>query len=86
VFCASVIDAGDTKKSFDLTGELTKLNESGGSDRLSFVEQLENALRTPVNLRYDHAHTQSHPRTRAKDRSSKNTPTNCEGLRYRTPR
>ncbi|KAJ8589745.1 hypothetical protein M405DRAFT_861929 [Rhizopogon salebrosus TDB-379] len=46
--------------------------------------QFDNALRAPVNLRYDRAHTQSHPRTRAKDRSSKNTPTNCEGLRYRT--
>jgi len=28
----------DTKKSFDLTGELNKLNESGASDRASFVE------------------------------------------------
>ncbi|KAF8814601.1 hypothetical protein BYT27DRAFT_7249906 [Phlegmacium glaucopus] len=45
----------DTKKSFDFTGELKKLNESGGSDRRSFVEQLENAFRTPakVDLRYD---------------------------------
>ncbi|KAG0697268.1 hypothetical protein DFH29DRAFT_160061 [Suillus ampliporus] len=45
----------DTKKSFDFTGELQKLNESGGSDRLSFVEQLENAFRTPakIDLRYD---------------------------------
>ncbi|KAF8148662.1 hypothetical protein B0H34DRAFT_802878 [Crassisporium funariophilum] len=45
----------DTKKSFDFTGELQKLNESGGSDRRSFVEQLENAFRTPakVDLRYD---------------------------------
>ncbi|KAJ8587658.1 hypothetical protein M405DRAFT_843023, partial [Rhizopogon salebrosus TDB-379] len=34
--------------------------------------------RSPLTL-------QSHPRTRAKDRSSKNTPANCEGLRYRTP-
>ncbi|KAJ8596116.1 hypothetical protein M405DRAFT_806056 [Rhizopogon salebrosus TDB-379] len=34
--------------------------------------------RSPLTL-------QSHPRTRAKDRSSKNTPTNCDGLRYRTP-
>lgn len=44
----------DTKKSFDFTGELQKLNESGGSDRRSFVEQLENAFRTPakVDLRY----------------------------------
>jgi serine/arginine repetitive matrix protein 2 len=53
VFCASVIDKDDTKKSFDPTGELKKLNESGGSDRLGFVEQLKNAFRTPVNLRYD---------------------------------
>ena len=30
----------DTKKSFDFTGELRKLNESGASDRRSFVEQL----------------------------------------------
>ncbi|EGO19639.1 hypothetical protein SERLADRAFT_443108 [Serpula lacrymans var. lacrymans S7.9] len=45
----------DTKKSFDFTGELQKLNESGGSDRRSFVEQLENAFRTPakIDLRYD---------------------------------
>ncbi|THG95127.1 hypothetical protein EW026_g6465, partial [Hermanssonia centrifuga] len=40
----------DTKKSFDFTGELQKLNESGGSDRLSFVEQLENAFRTPARV------------------------------------
>ncbi|KAJ8584067.1 hypothetical protein M405DRAFT_936822 [Rhizopogon salebrosus TDB-379] len=53
VFCAGVIDKDDTKKSFDPTGELKKLNESGGSDRLGFVEQLKNAFRTPVNLRYD---------------------------------
>jgi hypothetical protein len=52
-FCTSVIDKGDTKKSFDLTGELKKLNESDGSDRLSFVEQLESAFRASVNLRYD---------------------------------
>ncbi|KAJ7234518.1 hypothetical protein B0H12DRAFT_1204744 [Mycena haematopus] len=40
----------DTKKSFDWTGELRNLNESGGSDRLSFVEQLENAFATPAKL------------------------------------
>ncbi|KAJ7667434.1 hypothetical protein B0H17DRAFT_254379 [Mycena rosella] len=40
----------DTKKSFDFTGELQKLNESGGSDRLSFVEQLENAFKTPAKI------------------------------------
>ncbi|KAF9449617.1 hypothetical protein P691DRAFT_799115 [Macrolepiota fuliginosa MF-IS2] len=45
----------DTKKSFDFTGELQKLNESGASDRRSFVEQLEKAFRTPakVDLRSD---------------------------------
>jgi len=45
----------DTKSSFDFTGEIQKLNESGGSDRRSFVEQLENAFRTPakLDLRYD---------------------------------
>ena len=44
----------DTKKSFDFTGELKKLNESGASDRRSFVEHLENAFRTPakIDLRY----------------------------------
>ncbi|KAG1847994.1 hypothetical protein C8R48DRAFT_779063 [Suillus tomentosus] len=57
---ADVEEAGmssedDTKKSFDFTGELQKLNECGGSNRLSFVEQLENAFRTPakIDLRYD---------------------------------
>ncbi|KAK0199510.1 hypothetical protein DFS33DRAFT_1388474 [Desarmillaria ectypa] len=47
----------DTKKSFDFTGELRKLNESGDSDRHSFMEQLENAFRTPakIDLRYDFA-------------------------------
>lgn len=45
----------DTKRSFDFTGELQRLNESGASDRRSFIEQLENAFRTPatVDLRYD---------------------------------
>ncbi|KAF8996426.1 hypothetical protein BDQ17DRAFT_1364415 [Cyathus striatus] len=44
----------DTNKSFDFTGELQKLNESGASDRRSFVEQVENAFKTPakVDLRY----------------------------------
>ncbi|KAJ3972631.1 hypothetical protein EV361DRAFT_970780 [Lentinula raphanica] len=48
-------DEDDTKKSFDFTGELQKLNESGGSDRASFVEQLEMAFKTPakIDLRYD---------------------------------
>lgn len=40
----------DTGKSFDFTGELQRLNESGGSDRRSFVEQLENAFRTPARV------------------------------------
>jgi serine/arginine repetitive matrix protein 2 len=45
----------DTKKSFNFTGELKKLNESGASDRRSFVEKLENAFRTParIDLKYD---------------------------------
>ncbi|KAI5992859.1 hypothetical protein EDC04DRAFT_2984892 [Pisolithus marmoratus] len=45
----------DTKKSFDFTGEINKLNESGASHRRSFVEQLECAFRTPakIDLRYD---------------------------------
>ena len=44
----------DTKKSFDFTGEIRMLNESGASDRQSFVEQLENAFKTParIDLRY----------------------------------
>ncbi|KAF5376919.1 hypothetical protein D9615_007315 [Tricholomella constricta] len=47
-------DEDYTKKSFDFTGEIQKLNESGASDRRSFVEQLENAFRTPakIDLRY----------------------------------
>lgn len=44
----------DTKKSFDFTGELRKLNESGASDRRSFVEQLENAFRTPAKIELDY--------------------------------
>ncbi|EKM52947.1 uncharacterized protein PHACADRAFT_259113 [Phanerochaete carnosa HHB-10118-sp] len=40
----------DTKKSFDFTGELRLLNSSGGSDRRSFVEQLESAFRTPGDI------------------------------------
>jgi hypothetical protein len=39
-----------TKKSFDFTDELKKLNDSGESDRLNFVE---NVFLTPANLRYD---------------------------------
>lgn len=40
----------DTSKSFDFTGELRKLNNSGGYDRRSFVEQLETAFRTPARV------------------------------------
>ncbi|KAJ3539593.1 hypothetical protein NM688_g6343 [Phlebia brevispora] len=43
----------DTAKSFDFTGELRKLHESGASDRHSFVEQLENAFRTPARVDLD---------------------------------
>ncbi|KAG7090453.1 hypothetical protein E1B28_009569 [Marasmius oreades] len=76
IFHANVIDENDnlvddeitedesdhTKKSFDFTGELNKLNESGASDRRSFVEQLENAFKTPakVDLRCDFAVTGLH--------------------------
>ena len=38
------------KKSFDFTGELKKLNESGASDRRSFIEQLECAFHAPVKF------------------------------------
>ncbi|KAJ8520630.1 hypothetical protein ONZ45_g2582 [Pleurotus djamor] len=48
--CQSSSDDDDTKRSFDFTGELQLLNESGASDRRSFVEQLENAFRTPAKL------------------------------------
>lgn len=40
----------DTKQSFDFTGELKRLNESGGSHRLSFVEQLDAAFKTPHHV------------------------------------
>ena len=62
VFCAQVFHADstsgesdvtsdeDTKKSFDFTGEIRMLNESGASERRSFVEQLENAFRTPARV------------------------------------
>ncbi|KAF8429851.1 hypothetical protein L210DRAFT_3652038 [Boletus edulis BED1] len=45
----------DTKRSFNFTGKLQKLNESGASDRCSFIEQLKNAFRTPakIDLCYD---------------------------------
>ena len=44
----------DTKESFDFTGEIRMLNKLGASDRRSFVEQLENAFRTParIDLKY----------------------------------
>ncbi|KAF7327809.1 hypothetical protein MKEN_00360700 [Mycena kentingensis (nom. inval.)] len=47
---ADIDSEEDTKKSFDFTGELQKLNESGASDRRSFVEQLENAFKTPAKI------------------------------------
>ncbi|PCH37125.1 hypothetical protein WOLCODRAFT_140718 [Wolfiporia cocos MD-104 SS10] len=40
----------DSKKSFDFTGEMWKLLDSGDSDRQSFVEQLERAFQTPAKL------------------------------------
>lgn len=45
----------NTKKSFDFTWELKTLNELGESDCRSFVEQPENAFKTPAkaDLRYD---------------------------------
>jgi len=45
----SVTSDEDTKKSFDFTRELKKLNESGASDRSSFIEQLENAFHMTVD-------------------------------------
>ncbi|KAJ8094093.1 hypothetical protein PM082_023301 [Marasmius tenuissimus] len=63
VFHANVLDENEnlvddvtseesdhSKKSFDFTGELNKLNEPGASDRQSFVEQLEKAFKTPVKI------------------------------------
>ncbi|KAI6017029.1 hypothetical protein EDC04DRAFT_2944706 [Pisolithus marmoratus] len=45
----------DMKKSFDFTGEINKLNESGTSHWHSFMEQLECAFHMPakIDLRYD---------------------------------
>ena len=40
----------DTIQSFDFTGELRRLKETGASDRRSFVEQLENAFSAPLAL------------------------------------
>lgn len=50
---ASSLEENDTKKSFDFTSELKSLSESAGSHRHSFVEQLENAFRTPANYDLD---------------------------------
>ncbi|KAF8580290.1 hypothetical protein K439DRAFT_1637168 [Ramaria rubella] len=47
---ASSSSEDDTKQSFDFTGELKRLNESGGAHRRSFVEQLENAFKTPSKI------------------------------------
>ena len=47
---SSISSEDDTKKSFDFTGELKKLNHSGVSHRRSFVEQLENAFGTPAGV------------------------------------
>ena len=49
-YCASPGSEDDTKQSFDFTGELKRLTESGGAHRHSFVEQLENAFKTPSRL------------------------------------
>ncbi|KAH8109421.1 hypothetical protein DFH11DRAFT_933783 [Phellopilus nigrolimitatus] len=40
----------ETKKSFDFTGELNRLDSSNTSDRRSFVMQLEDAFKTPSNV------------------------------------
>jgi len=54
----SVTSDEDTKKFFDFTGELKKLNESGASDCRSFVENLENAfcMSAQGDLHYDFGH------------------------------
>jgi hypothetical protein len=44
------ISKEDTKKSFDFTGEIKKLNASGASDRASFVEQLKMTFKTPAKI------------------------------------
>jgi serine/arginine repetitive matrix protein 2 len=48
---SSSLEENDTKRSFDFTTELKRLSESAGSHRHSFMEQLENAFRTPA--KYD---------------------------------
>ncbi|TFK47392.1 hypothetical protein OE88DRAFT_1728500 [Heliocybe sulcata] len=40
----------DTQQSFDFTGELRMLRESGGCDQASFIEELENAFRTSARF------------------------------------
>ncbi|KAF8438822.1 hypothetical protein L210DRAFT_1005447, partial [Boletus edulis BED1] len=52
---AGTLSEDDTKRLFNFTGELQKLNESGASNRRSFIEQLENVFRTPakIDLHYD---------------------------------
>ena len=47
------LEENDTKRSFDFTGELKKLSESAGTNRHSFMEQLENAFRTPAKYSLD---------------------------------
>ncbi|KAI9454192.1 hypothetical protein F5148DRAFT_1288750 [Russula earlei] len=49
----SSLGENDTKKSFDFTSELERLSESAGIRRRSFVEQLENAFRTPAKYDLD---------------------------------
>ncbi|KAF8833930.1 hypothetical protein BDN67DRAFT_1017038 [Paxillus ammoniavirescens] len=45
---AGAFSEDDMKKSFGFTGELQKLNESGASDCLSFIEQSETTFCTPA--------------------------------------
>jgi len=47
------MEENDTKRSFDFTSELKGLSESAGSHRHSFMEQLENAFRTPAKYDLD---------------------------------
>ncbi len=50
---SSSLEENDTRRSFDFTSELKNLSESAGSHRRSFVEQLENAFRTPAKYDLD---------------------------------
>lgn len=50
---SSSLEENDTRRSFDFTSELKSLSESAGSHRRSFVEQLENAFRTPAKYDLD---------------------------------